>query len=72
MTPNSLHARDIASLVHQQTNLDHHARDGAVIIQRGEGCRVWDSEGKNYIEALAGVWCASVGLSERRLADAAY
>ena len=29
MTPNSLHARDIASLVHQQTNLDQHARDGA-------------------------------------------
>ena len=72
MTPNSLHARDIASLVHQQTNLDHHARDGAVIIQRGEGCRVWDSEGREYIEAMAGLWCASLGFSERRLADAAH
>ncbi len=72
MTPNSLHARDIASLVHQQTNLDHHARDGAVIIERGEGCRVWDSEGREYIEAMAGLWCASLGFSERRLADAAH
>ena len=72
MTPNSLHARDIASLVHQQTNLDQHARDGAVIITRGEGCRVWDSEGKQYIEAMAGLWCASLGFSERRLADAAH
>ena len=72
MTPNSLHARDIASLVHQQTNLDHHARDGALIIQRGEGCRVWDSEGREYIEAMAGLWCASLGFSERRLADAAH
>jgi len=72
MTPNSLHARDIASLVHQQTNLDQHARDGAVIIERGEGCRVWDSEGREYIEAMAGLWCASLGFSERRLADAAH
>lgn len=72
MTANSLHARDIASLVHQQTNLDQHARDGAVIIERGEGCRVWDSEGREYIEAMAGLWCASLGFSERRLADAAY
>ena len=72
MTPNSLHARDIASLVHQQTNLDQHARDGAIIIQRGAGCRVWDSEGREYIEAMAGLWCASLGFSERRLADAAH
>ncbi len=72
MIPNSLRARDIASLVHQQTDLDHHGRDGAVIIARGEGCRVWDTDGREYIEAMAGLWCASLGFSERRLADAAH
>ncbi len=72
MTPNSLQARDIASLVHQQTNLHHHAQEGGVIIARGEGCRVWDTEGREYIEAMAGLWCASLGFSERRLADAAH
>jgi 4-aminobutyrate--pyruvate transaminase len=72
MTPNSLYARDIASLVHQQTDLDRHAREGAVMIDRGEGCRVWDTEGREYIEAMAGLWCASLGFSERRLADAAH
>ena len=55
MTSSSLHARDIVSLVHQQTNLDQHARDGALVITRGEGCRVWDSEGREYIEAMAGL-----------------
>ena len=70
--PNSLHARDIASLVHQQTDLDRHGRDGAILIDRGEGCRVWDTEGREYIEAMAGLWCASLGFSERRLADAAH
>ncbi len=72
MQPNSLHARDIASLVHQQTDLDRHSREGAVLMDRGEGCRVWDTEGREYIEAMAGLWCASLGFSERRLADAAH
>ncbi len=70
--PNSLHARGIASLVHQQTDLDRHALEGAVLIERGEGCRVWDTEGCECIEAMAGLWCASLGFSERRLADAAH
>lgn len=72
MIANSLQARGLASLVHQQTDLHRHAREGAVLIERGEGCRVWDTEGREYIEAMAGLWCASLGFSERRLADAAH
>jgi 4-aminobutyrate--pyruvate transaminase len=72
MTANSLQARDIASLVHQQTDLHRHRAEGAVIIERGEGIRVWDTDGREYIEAMAGLWCASLGFSERRLADAAH
>ncbi len=69
---NSLHAADRAHFVHQQTDLDAFDRDGAILIARGEGCRVWDTEGREYIEAMAGLWCASLGFSEKRLADAAY
>ncbi|MDB5362959.1 MAG: aspartate aminotransferase family protein [Rhodospirillales bacterium] len=72
MRPNSLHARDIASLVHQQTDLAGLEQEGALLIERGEGIRVWDTEGREYIEAMAGLWCASLGFSERRLAEAAY
>ncbi len=72
MNSNSLHARDIASLVHQQTDLDRHSQEGSILIDHGEGCRVWDTEGREYIEAMAGLWCASLGFSERRLADAAH
>ncbi len=72
MRPNSLHAADIAHFVHQQTDLaDHHAH-GAVLMARGEGVHVFDTEGREYIEAMAGLWCASLGFSEKRLADAAY
>jgi 4-aminobutyrate--pyruvate transaminase len=72
MRSNNLHVVDIAHMVHQQTDLDAHGREGAVLIVRGDGVHVWDSEGRSYIEAMAGLWCASLGFSEKRLADAAY
>jgi 4-aminobutyrate---pyruvate transaminase len=72
MRANNLHMADIAHMVHQQTDLDAHGREGAVLIAKGDGVHVVDSEGRRYIEAMAGLWCASLGFSEKRLADAAY
>jgi len=40
--PNSMAARDVASLVHVQTNLRRHQQEGPVVIARGEGFRVFD------------------------------
>ena len=44
--PNSIQARDIASLVHMQTNLRKHQTEGPVVVTRGEGCRVFDDSGR--------------------------
>ena len=41
------------------------------IIDRGEGIYVYDSNGKRYIEGMAGLWSTSLGFSEQRLIDAA-
>jgi 4-aminobutyrate--pyruvate transaminase len=70
--PNSIAARDIASLVHMQTNLRLHQDEGPLIIARGEGCRVFDDSGRDYIESVAGLWCASLGFGSERLAKVAY
>lgn len=72
MNRSELHEMDARALVHQQTDLDDHQRNGAVLIERGEGVKVWDLEGREYIEAMAGLWSASLGFSEPRLAQAAY
>ncbi len=69
---NSLAARDIAALVHPYTNLRAHESDGPVIMAKGHGIYVVDDNGKTYIEGLAGLWCASLGFDEARLADAAH
>ena len=70
--PNSIAARDIASLVHMQTNLRLHQEEGPLVITRGEGCRVFDDCGRDYIESVAGLWCASLGFGSERLAKVAY
>ncbi len=70
--PNSLAARDIANVLHPYTDLKMHQEVGPVVITRGEGVRVWDDTGKEYIESVAGLWCAALGFSNERLAKAAY
>ena len=64
--------RDLSFHLHPSTNLRSVQAEGPLVITRGEGVYVYDDEGKRYLEAMAGLWCASLGFSERRLADAAY
>ncbi len=75
MTPpdgtNSLSRRDADALFHPYTNAVANDRDGPLVITRGEGVRVFDEDGRDYIEGMSGLWCASLGFSEGRLADAA-
>lgn len=69
--PNSLEARDIASVLHPYTNAAAHRTEGPLVIAKGEGIYVIDSEGNRYIEGLGGLFCASLGFSEERLVEAA-
>ncbi|MBN3737136.1 MULTISPECIES: aspartate aminotransferase family protein [Burkholderia] len=66
-----LKQNDIDHVLHPYTNLSRHRDVGPMVIERGEGVYVYDTEGNRYIEALSGLFCASLGFSEQRLADAA-
>jgi 4-aminobutyrate--pyruvate transaminase len=68
---NSPASRDIASVLHPYTNFTAHERTGPHIISKGRGIYVTDDNGKEYIEGLAGLWCASLGFGEKRLVAAA-
>jgi 4-aminobutyrate--pyruvate transaminase len=63
--------RDVAHHLHPYTQLRQLEREGPLVIVRGDGVHVIDEHGKRYIEGMAGLWCASLGFSETRLADAA-
>jgi 4-aminobutyrate--pyruvate transaminase len=68
---NSAASRDIATLLHPYTNLKAHQSKGPLIITHGRGVNVYDDQGKEYLEGLAGLWCVSLGFSEQRLVEAA-
>lgn len=44
---------------------------GPIVIDRGEGCYVWDSDGKRYLDSLAGLFVAAIGHGRSELAMAA-
>ena len=69
--PNSLAARDIAYYFHPATNARRHEQVGPLMIERGDGVRVYDDQGKEYIEGLAGLWSVAVGFGEQRLVKVA-
>ena len=62
---------DIAHHLHPYTQLRQLEREGPLVIVGGDGVFVIDEHGKRYLEGMAGLWCASLGFSEGRLADAA-
>ncbi len=69
---NSNAARDIASHLHPYTNFKKHESEGPLTIVRGRGVHVIDDDGKEYIEGMAGLWSASLGFDNERLAKVAY
>lgn len=75
MTPTSgsniLRDRDIRFQLHSQTNPEDHEANGAFIISRGDGAYVIDNDGRRYLESMSGLWCASLGFSNKRLSEAA-
>ena len=40
------------------------------VLSRGEGCRVWDTQGNEYLDATAGLWFVNVGHGRAEIADA--
>ncbi len=66
----TLRTRDIANVLHPYTHLRRHEAQGPLVITRGKGIYVYDDQGKEYIEGLAGLWCTALGFSEQRLAEA--
>ncbi len=72
MSPlSNLATRDVETLVHPYINLASFRDTGPLVIERGEGVHVYDSDGKRYIEAMAGLWCTALGYGNEELVQAA-
>ncbi|MCW2308937.1 aminotransferase [Rhodobium gokarnense] len=71
LRPNSIAKRDVAVHLHSQTNPKYLAEHGPLVVSEGSGVHITDSDGKAYLDAMAGLWCATLGFTNERLAAAA-
>ena len=67
----NLAARDVETLVHPYTNLAAFRENGPMVIERGEGVYVYDTQGKRYLEGMAGLWCTALGYGNEELIETA-
>jgi 4-aminobutyrate--pyruvate transaminase len=63
--------RDVETLLHPTTNLATHRVTGPLVLDRAQGVYVYDTDGKRYIEGLAGLWCTGLGYGNEELIQAA-
>jgi 4-aminobutyrate---pyruvate transaminase len=64
-------SRDVEALLHPTTNLFTHRAVGPLVLEKAEGIYVTDTQGKRYIEGLAGLWCTGLGYGNQELVEVA-
>jgi len=71
----SLQDLDRNSIVHPFTPLKDYSAGttaGPRIVTHGEGIRIRDRDGNEFIDAFAGLYCVNVGYGRREIADAIH
>lgn len=58
--------------IHPFTDAAGLAAKGVRVITRAEGVYLWDSEGNQILDGMAGLWCVQLGYGREDLARAAY
>lgn len=59
-SPNSLHAREVAYLLHPSTNARRYEKNGPIVTERGNGIYVCDDQPKEHAStSICSVACAS-------------
>ena len=67
-----LQAIDAAHHLHPFTDHRELREAGSRIITRAEGSFIYDSEGNEILDGMAGLWCVNIGYGRKELAEAAY
>src|SRR5262252_5901796 len=73
MAPTTLlNSRDLDLKHVWHGNLQHRGLEQRPPLEmvRAEGCWVFDSDGRRYLDAMSGLWCVNVGYGRREIVDA--
>jgi adenosylmethionine-8-amino-7-oxononanoate aminotransferase len=67
----SLVAADRDHLIHPVTNLRAHEAAGPLVLASGRGPFLVDTDGREYLDAFAGLWCVNIGYGQQSVVQAA-
>ncbi|MDH4039818.1 MAG: aminotransferase [Gammaproteobacteria bacterium] len=56
----------MSAVIYPTTNL---MATEQLVIERGEGVYIYDNQGKQYLEGMAGLWCTGLGYGNRELIE---
>ncbi len=62
--------RDRRHVFHPYEVFDTKLVDEVLPISRGAGARLVDSDGREFLDAVGGMWCTNIGLGRDEMADA--
>lgn len=61
---------DSRHVLHPWADLSGLGQHDPLVISRAKGVRVHDSDGKEYLDAIGGMWCMTLGYGREELAEA--
>ena len=66
----SIWEMDRNHFIHPYTDYSVFADEGSQVIRRASGVTVTDDKGRDYLDAIAGLWCVNIGHGREEMADA--
>jgi len=61
--------KDRAHFMHPWTHFDSFKVEGSMIVAEASGCMIKDSNGKEFLDGLGGMWCVNVGYGRNEIAE---
>jgi len=71
MQNTSLLDLDRQHLIHPVTNFRAHEKRGPTILTEGKGVWLRDADGRELLDAFAGLWCVNTGYGQQSIVDVA-
>ncbi len=61
--------KDQDHFFHPFTHFPSFEKEGALVIERGEGAYVSDAQGRRYLDGIGGLWCVNIGHGNAEMAE---
>ena len=68
----SLRKLDQSHHLHPFTDLRAYSKQGGRIVSQAEHIYITDTDGKQILDGMSGLWCCSLGYSQRSIIEAVY